>query len=103
MAKLLGYSFTIEYKRGRENKVADALSWKWEFEEEEESVAALITFPTTDWIEELKSSYVANPEMADLMLKLESKLEVLKGFTMQHGIIMRKWRIVIVDSSSFKE
>lgn len=48
LAKLLEYSFTIEYNRGRKNKVADALSQKGDFEEEEGSIAALITFPTQD-------------------------------------------------------
>lgn len=60
LAKLLGYSFTIEYKRGQENKVANALSQKGEFGKDEGSIAAIITFSPPDWIEELKSSYAKN-------------------------------------------
>lgn len=72
--KLLGYIFIVEYKKGRKNKVADALSCKRELEDKVWSLSALITFPTLDWKEELKSSYAVDPEMHELMLKLDSKL-----------------------------
>ncbi|KAF5458878.1 hypothetical protein F2P56_022873 [Juglans regia] len=44
--KLLGYEFTIEYKKGVENKVVDELG----------ELAAL-SFPTPTWLLELKAAY----------------------------------------------
>lgn len=79
------------------------MSLKGDFTEVGGSIAAIITFPTPDWTKELKSSYAKDTKMAELMLKLESKLEFPKEFTMQQGIILRKGRIVVVSSSPFKK
>jgi len=44
ITKLLGYDFTVEYKKGIDNRVADALSRKEELEEQ--VVLSLILIPT---------------------------------------------------------
>ena len=72
LTKLLGYLFVVEYKKGCENKVADALSRRSDSACEASvspSVSAshptlfLISFPCPFWIEELKDSYKQNPEL----------------------------------------
>lgn len=57
LSKLMGLSYQVLYRKGRENKVADALSKRWE--ETELSRIAPIT-PT--WIEEAKQSYEGDQE-----------------------------------------
>lgn len=47
----MGYTFSIEYKKGKENKVVDALSKKLE---EDEVVLEVISFPIPLWIGECK-------------------------------------------------
>lgn len=56
----MGYEFSIDYKKGKENKVFDAL-----FKEQEGEVGALavISFPTPTWIEELRHSYSFLPRI----------------------------------------
>lgn len=44
----------IEYKKGRKNKVVDVLSKRGDLDEETEGIMALISFPTSDWLAELK-------------------------------------------------
>jgi hypothetical protein len=57
MSKLLGYDFINEYKRGKENRVADTLSRQFEDSSQEGAVVlSLISFPTPSWLSELKAS-----------------------------------------------
>jgi hypothetical protein len=91
---LLGYDFVIEYKKGKENKVADALSCKFEDVPEIDTLSiSLISFPTPDWIEDLKASYLQHPDSKELLLKLQQGLLGPKGFVLQQGLILKKGRI----------
>ena len=63
LAKLLGYLFVVEYKKGCENRVADAFSRKVNVDlrgdvDQVPSLASLclISFPCPSWIEELEAS-----------------------------------------------
>lgn len=104
MSKLLGYDFTIEYKKGKENKVADALSRVLEDPGlPEEATCSMLSFPTPTWLEELKLSYTTDPEAMVLLQKLQAGTEVPKGYALQQGLILKKGRIFIVHSSSFKD
>ena len=65
----MGYAFIVEYKKGKDNLVADALS-RLEDEEGASSSACtlcIISFPTHTWIPELKDSYESNPDLYQLL------------------------------------
>jgi hypothetical protein len=84
MSKLLGYDFVIEYKRGKENKVANALSRV--FEEPAVPVAticSLISFPSPTWLEELKLSYDSDPGTTELLHKFQLGEDVPKGYMLK--------------------
>lgn len=63
-----------------ENKVADALSRKLEEEEPHEAVLTMISFPTPDWVEELKASYGGLVEAQQPISSLSSSSDQPKGF-----------------------
>ena len=66
ISKLLGYAFVVEYKKGQENKVANALSkLGCSFKEVADPNAHLflISFPSITWIEELQQSYLHDEVM----------------------------------------
>jgi hypothetical protein len=52
ITKLLGYDFLVKYKKGSENRVANALSRREEWEEEVS--ISLLSIPTSNWIAKLK-------------------------------------------------
>ena len=61
ISKLLGSAFVVEYKKGQDNKVTDALfSLGCSFEKVVDPNAHLflISFPSITWIEELQQSYL---------------------------------------------
>ena len=84
ITKLLGYSFVIDYKKGNENVVADALFRKTgseelaeqqelsevvrslfciDFQDDTNNSLFLISFSNPTWIEELKASYQGDVEV----------------------------------------
>ena len=88
ISKLLGYHFVVEFKRGKENKVADALSRKedtnlqTEIARETSMLQAqaqaqgsfyAISFPSPTWLEELKTSYEEDNSVMELMKKLQDE------------------------------
>lgn len=54
-SKLLAYDCSVEYKKGVENKMADALSRRGE--NEDDAVLLAITVPNPIWLEEIKRAY----------------------------------------------
>jgi hypothetical protein len=122
LSKLLGYDFVIEYKQGKENKVADALSRK--FEEPlvaKELSLSLISFPTPSWTTELQASffliskrynygliiklqasYLQDAETSSILAALQQGRAAPPGYSLQQGLLLRKGRLWIVKGSPFQ-
>jgi hypothetical protein len=103
ISKLIGYDFIIEYKKGQENCVADALSRK--FEAGPATVAlslSLISFPTPTWVDDLKASYEQDPETQCIFLSLQQGIPNSHGFSLQQGLLLKKGRLWVVRKSPFK-
>jgi hypothetical protein len=66
ITKLLGYDFVVEYKKGRDNSVADALSRRGE-DTDQEFTISVISYPTLEWLEDLRRSYTSDPHMQALL------------------------------------
>jgi len=61
MAKLMGLDYTIQYKKGRDNVVADALS---RCMENGETTAIMEAIP--EWYQEVASSYESNESVKEI-------------------------------------
>ncbi|KAB1225530.1 hypothetical protein CJ030_MR1G017495 [Morella rubra] len=95
LTKLLGYDFSIDYKKGRENRVADALFRRDELPENQEGRQAAITFPQPLWLEELKQSYLSDTVAQELLSKIQQGHLQGKQIVLRNGILVRKGRIYV--------
>lgn len=102
ISKLLGYDFTISYKKAKENVIVDALSWKMEEENLIDGSLAMISFPNPEWVAELKESYEGSAEMKEIREKLRRDRPAPKGNRENQGFLLKKGMIVIVPNSLFK-
>ncbi|XP_035545053.1 uncharacterized protein LOC118348163 [Juglans regia] len=82
--------------------VANALSRREEESELVEESLAMISFPNSDWVMELKESHEHSPEVQEMFKKLQEDSSTLKGYQIQEGLLLKKRRIVVVPNSSFK-
>ena len=80
LAKLLGYAFIVEYKKGVENKVADALSRRSNYipkscqldESPKASCLLLLSIPDPTWLHILRDSYSQDQFMQQLIQSIQA-------------------------------
>ena len=96
ITKLLGYDFIVKYKKGKENKVADALSRRDTATSEGDAIllqvddtysglvstCCIISFPTPAWLADLKTSYETDQRVQGLLQSLQSGEQASKGFSL---------------------
>jgi hypothetical protein len=82
MVKLMGYNYKVEYKKGRENRVADALSRR-----PQESELMSITTVVPLWINDVLFSYDQDAKCKELEEQLRVNLTAVHNFTLTNGIL----------------
>lgn len=88
MLKLLEFNFTLQYKKGKENIVADALSRR--------TSLMAISMVTPQWISAVEESYLNNNTCKSLLEKLLlSPNHFVHQNTLHSGIIRHKGRIYV--------
>jgi hypothetical protein len=97
VSKLLGYEFVVEYKKGQENKVADALSRRNEDKLQTASLA-VISYPSLEWLLEVKDSYANDPTLLSLVKKVEEGLMANIKYCVRQGILLYKKRLYILNT-----
>ena len=98
MLKLLEFDYTIEYKKGKENAAADALSRK--FVEEDSCQAVSIAVPI--WLQEVTTSYHSDKNCSKLLQELALDPQSNPGFSLQSGILRYKGRIYIGENTDLR-
>jgi len=70
ITKLLGYAFLVEYKHGKENLIADALSRREAVEGDNVGIFCIISFPTPIWLDDLKTSYNSDSAIQKIIIPI---------------------------------
>lgn len=98
MTKLMGLDYVIQYRKGKENLAADALSRC-----HEEGHSAALTVLVPDWHREVASSYENDESMRELLQQLVVDPSTKPGYTLINGLIRNKGRLVIGDDENLRK
>jgi len=99
LTKLLGLSYKIIYKQGKENRVADALSRTSHAADFEITAVSVVTTP---WVQTLQEAYTQDPDTAKLLQELS--IQSPSGhYTLTKGIIYFKSRIWVGNATSIQQ
>lgn len=97
MTKLIGLQYKFQYKKGVENKSADALSRVGHFFSLQ---AILVAQPV--WVQEVLNSYVVDDQAQALLTELAISSPNTAGFSLSHGLIKKNGRIWLGCNSAIQ-
>ncbi|KAA8542515.1 hypothetical protein F0562_023667 [Nyssa sinensis] len=100
--KLMGFDFVIEYKKGKENIVADALSRREDTKkvtERNKGEFAAITQVIPNWVEAIKEEVKSNSNLQMLVQHIMDG-EAVGPWEFKDGVIFFKERIYLAENSS---
>lgn len=94
--KLLGLRFKIKYKKGSENRVADALSRRPH--PDGELLALTVQHPA--WLQDVVATYRVDQEAQELLTRLSIHPEPDEHYSLHNGLIRYKKRVWLPSASS---
>ena len=111
--KLLGYSFLVKYKKGKENKAANSLSRRLEdstsspnplplTEHEKDAQLYLISFPCSTWLNLLKDSYKSDSKYQSLLTDVVANSPQTSYFSLQNDLLLYKGKVFLSSLSPLK-
>jgi hypothetical protein len=109
MLKLLEFNYKIEYKKGKENTAADALSRQFQDDESElqthtwEPTYQQMSVSVPKWLNEVHDSYVGDDHCTKLLQELTVDANFHTNYSLQTGILRFKGKIYIGSSTSLRD
>jgi hypothetical protein len=94
MTRMMGLTFKIVYKQGKDNLATDALSRVAQM-----LAAQAVSVLQPQWIQEVLNSYATDPQAQELLTQLAIQSPNEKGFSLDNGLI-RKGNLIWIGSNS---
>jgi hypothetical protein len=95
LMKLMEFNYSIEYKKGKENKVVDALSRK------DHSIMA-ITSVVPAWVSDIEASYTNDAYYIEFIQQLSVNTQVAPNYSLHSDILRYKGKICIGQDNELK-
>jgi len=99
LPKLLEFDYEIQYKQGKENLVADALSRV----EGSEVLHMALSVVECDLLKEIQAGYVTDGDIQGIITILQQQADSKKHYTWSQGVLRRKNKIVVPNNSGIKD
>ncbi|KAF8394115.1 hypothetical protein HHK36_020320 [Tetracentron sinense] len=90
VSKLLGYSFVVEYKSEKENKVTDGLSRRGE-----DGTMMGVSRPVMSWLDDVQLANKDDPKIQLLMYRFEKGELDLRKYTRHKELLFYKGRFIM--------
>jgi hypothetical protein len=91
--KLLGLDYQIVYKKGSDNRVADALSRRPVSSDEVQGSCLAMSSSQPKWLEEVVASYDGDELAKELLVKLSVDQHAVPDYTLLQGVLRYKGRV----------
>jgi hypothetical protein len=101
ITKLLGYDFRVEYKKGIDNRVADALSRREDFSAE--ASLSLLSIPTASWVTDLKAQYHIDATLQATLQKWHQGDLDPQKYSLRDGLLFYKNKLLIGDCPTLRD
>jgi hypothetical protein len=98
VTKLFGYDYEIIYKKGKDNVVVYALSYKYE----DEGSLFSLSFIVPDWLQAIRQEWLQDPKSSQLIQQLQSNAPASPGYSWLHEELRYKSRLYLSKQSKIK-
>jgi len=98
LPKLLEFDYEIQYRQGKENLVADALSRV----EESEVLHMALSIVECDFLKEIQAAYESDGVLKDIISVLQQHPDAKKHYSWSQDILRRKSKIVVPNDVEIK-
>lgn len=100
LSKLLGYNYDIQYKSGKSNIAADALSRSQEPPRASFLALSMLQFL---FLDDLKQELASDPTFINSKAKYLADPQSLPGFSFTDGLLLKGGKIWVSPTSQFKQ
>lgn len=98
LSKLLGYDYTIQYKSGKSNVVADALS---RVHDQNAEACWLLSMPRFHFLDDLKQELTRTPSFTELFNVVRNNPAAHPGYKIHNDLLLYKDRIWLNKGNTF--